>query len=159
LAYDNDQVRLGNTDITSFYCMGAYNGTVGTTNRDLYVDNFGKIGYVSSSARYKNNIQNMENVDWLYRLRPVNFTYKTDTSHIKQYGFIAEEVEKVKPEFVSYNKQGKPETVSYTEMISPMIKAIQDQKATIESQEAKLEDQQKQIDELKAMVKELLSRK
>ena len=36
----------------------------------------------------------MENVDWLYKSRPVNYLYKTDNKGIKQYGRIAEEVEK-----------------------------------------------------------------
>ncbi len=148
----SNQVRLGDGNITTLYCMGAYAGTVGTTNRDLYADNTGKIGYIASSARYKDNIADMENVNWLYKLRPVNFIYKTDDSHLKQYGLIAEEVEKVKPEFVSYNSEGRPETVSYSSMISPLIKALQEQNVMIESQ-------QKQIDELKLMVRELISRK
>jgi trimeric autotransporter adhesin len=128
----SNQVRLGNSSITTFYCQGAYEGTVGTTNRDVYVDNTGKIGYVSSSARYKDNIGNMEDVDWLYQLRPVNFTYKNDEQRIKQYGLIAEEVEKVAPEFVSYNREGRPETVSYSSLIAPLLKAVQEQKQVIE---------------------------
>ena len=67
-------------------------------------------------------------------------------------GLIAEEVEKVKPEFVNYDNEGRPETVSYSALISPLIKAVQEQRATIESQ-------QKEIDELKSMVKELISQK
>jgi hypothetical protein len=152
VASASNQVRLGNGAVTTLYCMGAYTGTVGTTNRDLFVDNNGKIGYTSSSARYKDNITNLESVDWLYQLRPVNFTYKTDENKVKQYGLIAEEVQKVKPEFVSYNQDGRPETVSYSSMISPLIKALQEQRALNESQ-------QKQIDELKSMVRELMSQK
>ncbi|MFC1569937.1 tail fiber domain-containing protein [bacterium] len=135
------QIRLGNGSITTFYCMGAYAGTVGIVNRDVYVDNAGKIGYVSSSVRYKENITNMSNVDWLYDLRPVSFTYKTDENHTVAYGLIAEEVQIIKPEFVSYNSEGKPETVSYSSLISPLLKAVQ--------------DQQKQIEALKVEIKRL----
>ena len=145
--------------MATFYCQGAWAGTVGSSPRALYVDNTGKIGYQVSSAKYKDNIVDMESVDWLYRLRPVNFTYKTDDSKLKQYGLIAEEVEKVKPEFVSYNKDGSPETVSYSFMISPLIKAVQEQKSMIESQQVKIETQQKEIDELKLMVRELIGQK
>lgn len=144
----DNQVRLGNNSVQELYCMGAYIGTVGTTNVDLFADNNGKIGYVASSARYKTNIQNMEDVGWLYDLRPVNFTYKTDISRKKQYGLIAEEVELVNPEFVHYNSQGQVETVSYSQLISPMLKAIQDQQEEIEALQSQVEQMMKRIEEL-----------
>jgi trimeric autotransporter adhesin len=135
----SNQVRLGNYDITSFYCLGAYEGTVGSSHRELYADDYGKIGYLASSARYKDKILDMEDVDWLYKLRPVNFTYKTDESDKKQYGLIAEEVEKINSDFVSYNKDGSVETVNYSQLISPMLKALQDQQALIEKLQKRIE--------------------
>jgi trimeric autotransporter adhesin len=135
----SDEVRFGDEFILTLYCMGAYNGNVGVTNRDLYADNTGKIGYVASSARYKDNIFDMEKVDWLYELRPVNFTYKSDETKKQQYGLIAEEVEKVNSDFVSYNKDGSVETVSYSQLIAPMLKAIQDQQALIEELQKRIE--------------------
>jgi hypothetical protein len=147
----SDEVRLGNSFITSFYCFGAYAGTVGTSNRDLFADNNGKIGYVSSSARYKDNISNMDDIEWLYQLRPVNFNYKSDEMGRNQYGLIAEEVEQVNADFVSYNDDGQVETVSYSQMISPMIKAIQEQNATIEQLKS-------EIEAMKAEREEMLSR-
>jgi hypothetical protein len=131
--------------------MGAWTGIVGTDPRDLYVDNTGKIGYVSSSARYKENIIDMQDVDWIYHLRPVNFTYKSDELKKQQYGLIAEEVEKVNPDFVSYNKDGSVETVSYSQMISPMIKAIREQKDRIGALES-------EINLMKAEREQLVSR-
>ncbi len=44
----------------------------------------------------------------------------------KQYGLIAEEVENINPVFVTYNKQGEAETVTMSELVSPMIKALQE---------------------------------
>ncbi|MFO7614611.1 MAG: tail fiber domain-containing protein [Bacteroidales bacterium] len=123
----SNQVRLGNSDITSFYCQGAYVGVVGITNRDVYVDNTGKIGYTSSSRRYKENISDMTDIDWLYELRPVNFNYISDELKKTQYGLIAEEVERINPGFVSYNAEGTPETVSYSSLISPLLKSVQEQ--------------------------------
>lgn len=127
-----NQVRLGNSAITSLYCQGAYLGTVGPNNVDLLADITGKIGYKPSSARYKDNIYDMEDVDWLYGLRPVNFTYKSDEMKKKQYGLIAEEVEKINQDFVHYNQDGLVETVSYSQLIAPLIKAVQEQNNTIE---------------------------
>ena len=143
VANASHQVRLGNDVILSLYCMGAYNGPVGGTNRDVYADNTGKIGYIASSARYKENILDMESSEWLYKLRPVNFTYKTDEQQKKQYGLIAEEVEKINPAFVSYSNEGVVETVSYSQLISPMINAMQEQQKTITTLQSQVDEMKK----------------
>ncbi|MBI5540120.1 MAG: tail fiber domain-containing protein [Bacteroidia bacterium] len=149
----NNQVALGNNSITTFYCMGAYVGTVGVTNRDLFVDNTGKIGYVASSKRYKNSISDMENINWLYDLRPVNYCYNNDDTKRKQYGLIAEEVEKLNPLFVSYNPDGSVETVNYSSFISPMLKALQDQKKKTEELQKINSELQKRIETLENKIK------
>lgn len=132
-----------------------YSATVGATNRDLFIDDAGKIGYVSSSKRYKNNISDMENIDWIYNLRPVNYTYKTDEHGIKQYGLIAEEVEKINPLFVSYNEDGQVETVQYSAFISPLIKTVQDQKSTIDILMSDIENLENKNQKLSNEISEL----
>jgi hypothetical protein len=141
------------------YLPYTYSATVGATNRDLYIDNTGKLGYVSSSVRYKKSITNMENVNWIYSLRPVNYCYKNDSSERKQYGLIAEEVEKTNPLFVSYNEDGTVETVQYSQLITPMLKAIQELKKEIEmlrSENSELKKQSAQIEELTKKYDELI---
>lgn len=153
----NNQIRIGDNNINTFYCMGAYSGTVGGTNRDLFADNTGKIGYVSSS-RYKEQILDMENVEWLFKLRPVNFFYKSDEQKMKQYGLIAEEVEMVNPLLVNYNKDGQVETVSYSRLITPMIRAMQDQQKTIATLQSQIDDLRKDQEEVLRTQELLLSR-
>jgi len=127
-----NQVRLGNNSVSTLYCMGAYAGEVtGSDIRVLHVDETGKIGWYASSSRYKTGITDMEDISWIYRLRPVNFVYKQDPSQSRKYGLIAEEVEKVNPGFVSHNSDGVAETVKYEELIAPIIKTIQEQQAMI----------------------------
>lgn len=133
------------------YLPFVYNATVGATNRDLYIDNTGKLGYVSSSLRYKKNIVNMENVDWLYQLRPVNYSYKNDNKNRKEYGLIAEEVEKINPLFVSYNNDGTVETVNYSSFIAPLLKALQSQQIEIEL----LKNKVVEYDNLKAEIEKI----
>ena len=61
--------------------------------------------------------------DKLLQLRPVTFRYKTADekgAHPMQYGLIAEEVAKVFPDLVQYDKQGKPFTVRY-HLLTPML--------------------------------------
>jgi len=121
---------------TVTFTNGTYASTVGATNRDLYIDSTGKIGYVSSSKRYKDNIKDLLDISWIYKLRPVSFTYKNDKDKNSEYGLIAEEVEHVNKKLVSYNEQGTPETVSYSKLIAPLLKAVQDQKSEIEQLKA-----------------------
>lgn len=103
--------------------LGMYSTTVGATNRDVYVDNTGVIGYVSSSIRYKENVKELDS-SRIYDLNPVSYTYKSDKTKSEQYGLIVEEVEKVMPELVSYDKEGEPETVSYNKLIPLLLNEV-----------------------------------
>ncbi len=131
------------TNIGTISALPTYNITVGATNRALYIDNTGSIGYLSSSKRYKTSIVSMEDVSWLYSLRPVNYILKNDNTKQKQYGLIAEEVDLINKSFVSYNNSGTPETVSYQLLITPMLKAIQQQQEEIQSLLSRLDKVEK----------------
>ena len=58
----------------------------------------------------------------LLKLKPVTFRYKqeVDSSGVPQFGLIAEQVEKVAPDLVIHDKQGKPYTVRY-EAVNAML--------------------------------------
>jgi hypothetical protein len=119
------------------------------TGRDVYINSAGLLGYYSSSVRYKKDIRDMENINWLYELKPVNFIYKNDSTDSKQYGLIAEDVEKVNSSFVSCDKNGLPETVLYSQLITPMLKAIQEQQQLLDEKDRKikaLEEQNKDFE-------------
>ena len=121
------------------YFPDAYADAVGSTRRDLYIDNTGKIGYISSSQLNKENIEVMKDIDWLYKLNPVSFTYRSDNSGRPQYGLIAEEVEKVNSLFVSYDEEGQAATVSYSELVTPLLKALQNQQRLIQDLQQRIE--------------------
>jgi hypothetical protein len=55
-------------------------------------------------------------------LRPVLFHYKKelDPDGIPQFGLVAEEVEKVNPDFVARDEEGKASTVRY-EAVNAML--------------------------------------
>jgi uncharacterized delta-60 repeat protein len=103
---------------------------------------------VSSSIKYKTNIQNLGiGLETLLKLRPVTFEFKKDyggydgTTHM---GFIAEEVEQVTPILVDYNN-GEVSGVRYSELTALIVKSIQEQQKEIE-------DLKKEIEELKKMI-------
>jgi hypothetical protein len=117
--------------------LGPYNTTVGATNRDLFVDNTGLIGYVSSTAASKTNVADLPGAAWLYDLRAVSFNYRkrdadgayTDEAETPlEYGLIAEEAAAVNSEIVFYDETPEgPELrgVSYGKLMIPMLAELQ----------------------------------
>ncbi|MBN1543849.1 tail fiber domain-containing protein, partial [Candidatus Woesearchaeota archaeon] len=113
----------------------------------------------ASSRRYKTNITEMENIDWIYSLRPVNFEYKVnDEGKIdengtatgeRDYGIIAEEMEEVNPSFVMYNTEGQVDGVDYPKLIPVLLKSLQEQKDINDKQEETIEQLKIEIENLK----------
>jgi hypothetical protein len=136
----------------SVYMPDVYDDLITTSYRDLYIKSDGQLGYISSSKRYKNNIQDMENIEWIYDLHPVNFSYKSDSTCTKQYGLIAEEVELANKQFVSYNQAGMPETVLYSQLITPMLKALQEQKDQIDKKNKEIEDLKDRLEKIEQLL-------
>jgi hypothetical protein len=124
----------GNGKITA---AGVYNNTVGGTNRDVFVDSGGVIGYVSSIRESKTDIVTLDDVSWLSALAPVSYryrkrnadgTYSDEADGVTDYGLVAEDVEAVKPELCFYDEvDGEPQLrgVTYSKLITPMLKYIQ----------------------------------
>jgi hypothetical protein len=96
-------------------------------------------------------------------LKPVTFRYKKelDSDAIPQFGLVAEDVEKVNPDLVARDEQGKPYTVRY-EAVNAMLlneflkehRKVQEQEATVTRLESTMARQQK---DFQATVAELRS--
>lgn len=120
-----------------------FGANVGGSGIPLVIDNTGLLGTVVSSVRYKENITDMgSSTENIYKLRPVTFTLKKDESKSIRFGLIAEEVEKVYPELVSYNKDNEVESVKYHDL--PVIILNELQKIKIK-QQAEIELLKKRI--------------
>lgn len=121
----------------SLTALGVYDNTVGATNRDVFVDNTGLIGYVPSILASKTEVNDLTDASWLYSLRPVSFHYRkrdenglyTDEAEIPlEYGLIAEDVETINPELVFYDETPKGlelRGVSYSKLIIPILAELQ----------------------------------
>jgi hypothetical protein len=132
----------------------------------VVIDSVGQLGTYASSARFKKEIKPMDQAsEAILALRPVRFQYKNDTKGIPQFGLVAEEVEKVDPDLVIRDKEGKPLSVRYDAVNAMLLNEflkehskVQEQGATITRQrkdfEAAIAQQQKQIEALTATVKE-----
>ena len=107
--------------------------------RKMYIGPAGLVGYNTSKADELKNVADMEEIDWLFKLHPVNFEYKAEPNASKEYGLVADEVAKVNKLFVGFDKNGNPETVNYDQLIAPLLKAVQDQQKLIKELQQRIE--------------------
>lgn len=153
---DNAVIRIGNTGIhTAFYAAGIRGVTTGSNDAvAVMIDSNGQLGTVSSSRRFKEDIQDMGDAsNGLMRLRPVTFRYKqpfADGSKPIQYGLIAEEVAQVYPDLVAHSADGQIETVKYQVLDSMLLNEVQKQQSEIGQQQEhiqRLEEQNRALQE------------
>jgi len=89
----------------------------------------------ASDLRLKNINSEITNAtSKLNTLRAINFSWKTDINNKNNVGLIAQEVEKVFPEVISYDSQVDSYGIRYTELIPVLVKSIQEQHCIICSQ-------------------------
>jgi hypothetical protein len=139
-----DQVRLGNYYVTS----------IG-----------GKVAWSAlSDVRAKTDIHDLDlGLDLIMKLRPVSYRLRNGNRKT-DLGLVAQDVEKVLGD--SYNVVdvgGDPDrtlSLRYTELIAPLVKAVQEQQATIRAQQRQiqaLKAQRAEIEELRHQVQTLMA--
>ena len=153
LEADSGVIRIGTPGTQQATFIAGINGVTASQGVAVYINANGQLGTLTSSARFKFDINRLgTNSDKLMDLRPVSFRYKeavADGSHPVQYGLIAEEVAKVYPDMVQYDKQGKPFTVYYQQLTPMMLNELQKAHkdiADLKAEMAELKAAQKQTD-------------
>ena len=127
---DGGTIRIGATQ-SAAYIAGIYDNT-SVSGLAVIIDSNGQLGTVSSSERFKTDIEPMgSNTEKLKELRPVTFHYKADTQGTLRYGLIAEEVAQVYPELVVRNQNGRIDGVRYDELAPLLLNEVQQQAAEI----------------------------
>ena len=121
----------------------------------VVVDANGHLGTVASSERFKEAINPMDNAsEAILALKPVTFRYKheLDPDGLPQFGLVAEQVEKVNPDLVVRDADGKINTVRYEAvnamLLNEFLKAhrkIEEQEATISQVRSTVAQQQKEF--------------
>ena len=172
----DSNIYIGNIGLLS-ESGGIHIGTVGThinafmagifgvtvaSGVPVIIDSNGHLGTTTSSARFKDAIKPMDKAsETILALKPVTFRYKDelDPAGILQFGLVAEQVEKVNPDLVARDEQGKPYSVRY-EAVNAMLlneflkehKKVEEQQTTIAELKrefhSKLAEQQKRIEAL-----------
>jgi hypothetical protein len=124
LSTDSGVIRLGTVGLQRATFIAGINGVTTSGGVEVFINSSGQLGTVTSSRRFKDDIRDMGSAsEKLMNLRPVTFRYKKAAesgAHPLQYGLIAEEVAKVYPDLVQYDKAGKPFTIYY-HLLTPML--------------------------------------
>ena len=116
-------VNLADGSLTLVGSSGISYDDFGSTTQGLYAVGSDTMGTINSSARCKDSIKPMDKTsEAIFALKPVTFRYKheLDPAGIPQFGLVAEQVEKVNPDLVARDDQGKPYTVRY-EAVNAML--------------------------------------
>jgi hypothetical protein len=120
VAGESNTIRIGGGQQATF--VAGISGTP-VVGAQVVVDFHGQLGNLGSSLRFKDEIKPMDTAsEAILALRPVTFRYKheIDPSGIPQFGLVAEEVEKVNPDLVGRDAQGKVFSVRY-EAVNAML--------------------------------------
>jgi septal ring factor EnvC (AmiA/AmiB activator) len=80
----------------------------------------------------------------LLELKPVTFHYKKeiDPAGTSQFGLVAEEVEKVNPDLVVRDKDGKPYSVRYDQVNAILLNEFLKEHRKVEQQDRKIQEQE-----------------
>jgi hypothetical protein len=147
---ESSPIRIGANGTHKNTYMAGISGATVAGGVGVIGDPNGHLGTIASSARFKDNIQAMDKVsEAILALKPVTFCYKKelDPHGIPQFGLVAEDVERVNPDLVARDEQGKPYTVRYEAVNAMLLNEFL-------KEHRKVEEQEKRIDALTAQLKE-----
>jgi hypothetical protein len=156
VAGESNTIRIGNSDINNTYISGI-SGTNSPGGVAVFCNSDGKLGVISSSARFKEDIKPIGKAsEAILALKPVSFRYKKeiDPQGIPEFGLIAEEVEKVNPDLIVRDREGKPQTVRYEQINAMLLNEFLNEHQTVQEQGATIAELKKEILSLTATVKE-----
>ena len=159
VAGESNTIRIGDVGVQGATFIAGISGQNATGGDAVFVTSTGKLGTITapSSARFKNDIKPMEKAsEVILALKPVTFRYKKDidAKGIPQFGLVAEEVEKVNPDLVKRDRDGKLQTVRYDAVNTMLLNEFLKEHRKVESLEKAMAEQQKENAAMRAMLKE-----
>jgi hypothetical protein len=150
--------NVAGNDVNDSCYIGNIFGDTSGGGIAVLVNTNGRLGTMTSSRRFKDDIKLMDQAsEALFALKPVTFRYKKeiDPARTSQFGLVAEEVEKVNPDLIVRDKEGKPYSVRYDQVNAMLLNEfLKEHKAFLEEQR-KVQEQDATIAELKSGMKAL----
>jgi hypothetical protein len=151
-AEESDTIRIGTVaghGIRDFHSNTYIAGISGVTiagGVPVVIDAGGHLGSTTSSERFKDEIKPMDKAsEAILALKPVTFHYKTglDPDGIPQFGLVAEQVQKVNPDLVARDAEGKVYTVRYEAVNAMLLNEFLKEHRRVEALQASFAQQQK----------------
>jgi trimeric autotransporter adhesin len=160
VAGEANTIRIGTQGMQNATYVAGIFGKTTPRGTPVFINANGQLATVPSSARFKEQIKPMGNAsEAILALKPVTFRYtkEIDPERTPEFGLVAEDVEKVNPDLVAYDPEGKVYTVRY-EAVNAMLlneflkehRTVQELKSSAAKQEATIARLQKQVEALTA---------
>ena len=157
VAAESDTIRIGTEGTQSATYIAGIDDVV-ISGDPVCVSSDGQLGECSpSSARFKHDIKPMEKAsEVLLSLKPVTFRYNAnlDPKEAAQFGLVAEEVEKIAPYLVRYDKSGKINGVRYEAVNAMLLNEFLKEHRKVQKQEATIAQLKSGMEVLTASLKE-----
>jgi len=157
---ESNKIRIGTVGIQNHTFIAGISGVPAPAGVGVIVGTDGKLGTVVSSSRYNEAIQRMDKAsEAILALEPVTFRYKheLDPEGVSQFGLVAEEVEKVNPELVACDADGKVYTVRYEAVNAMLLNEFLKEHRKDEEQNRKIQEQAAEITQLEKGMKTVIS--
>jgi endosialidase-like protein len=162
VAGENNTIRIGDTTLTNSSCYVAGLFALSPAATVHWDPTTGQLGSTASSRRFKHDIKPMDRAsEAVLALKPVTFHYNGDGRNTLCFGLIAEEVEKINPDLVVRDKDGKPFSVLYDHVNAMLLneflkehKKVQQQQESIADLQATVAQQRKGMEVLTAQLKQ-----
>jgi uncharacterized coiled-coil protein SlyX len=151
---ESETIRIGDVFNTACF-IGGIRGQTVSGGVGVFVDANGKLGTVTSSARFKDDIKPMDKAsEAVLALNPVTFRYKKgiDPQGFPQFGLVAEEVEKVNPDLVVRDANGAVYTVRYEAVNVMLLNEFLKEHKTVRELESRAAKQESTIADLTSTV-------
>ena len=158
---EDGTIRIGDPTFVSACFIAGISGQTASGGVGVFIDGNGKLGTLTSSARFKEDIKPMDKAsELIFSLKPVTFRYKKaiDASGIPQFGLVAEDVAKVNPDLVVLDKEGKPYMVRYETVNAMLLNEFLKEHRKVQAQERKIREQEATIAELEKGFQSVVAR-
>jgi trimeric autotransporter adhesin len=129
-------------NVSNICYIGNIFGVTSTGGAGVFVNSVGKLGTATSSRRFKDDIKPMDQAsEVILALKPVTFHYKKeiDPEGRSHFGLVAEDVERVNPDLVVRDKEGKPYSVRYDQVNAMLLNEFLKEHQKVQALEKQVE--------------------
>jgi hypothetical protein len=159
---ESNTIRIGTAENSTATFIAGISETTVPNGVGVVVNSRGRLGTLTSSERFKDAVRPMDKESEAIRaLKPVTFHYKEefDPDGIPQFGLVAEDVEKVNPDLVARDADGKAYTVRYEAVNAMLLNEFLKEHRKVEKLEAMVAHQRKDFEaavaELKGQIQQV----